>query len=270
MKVYIFFALFLSSLFGLADSNNFFANAFQDKDGCFLLVEMKSKKVMDQFNLKRCENRFPPMSTFKIPLVAMGFDSGYFKNIDQNIVWDGKERGRKAVNRNQTPKTFIAHSVIWVSRKIIGFLGKEFVQKYVNDMEYGNKTISGDFNNFWLSKGSIKVSAKEQVEFLSRLWLEKLPISKEAVALTKQATLDRDINGLKVHGKTGTGCIDKGCMSTPGRQLGWYVGVIESKSKKYAFALNFSDKKPARGYGGPKAKKIVHRYIERFSSDFKD
>ena len=267
MKFFIFFIFSLSSIDVSADSELFFDNEFKDRNGCFLLVEIESKEVIDQFNMKRCERRFPPMSTFKVPFVAMGFDSGYFKSIDQKIPWDGKDRGRKVVNKNQTPKTFIDYSVIWVSRKIIGFLGQGSVQDYVNKMEYGNKTVAGEFNNFWLSKGSIKVSAKEQIQFLSRLWLGRLPLSKIAVELTKGSTFDREINGLKVHGKTGTGCIDEGCMNKPGRQLGWYVGVVESKNKKYAFALNFSDKKPIHGYGGPKAKKIVHRYFDRFSSN---
>ena len=266
MKMLICFLLTLISFAASADSKTFFVDEFKDRNGCFLLVEIESKRIRDQFNIKRCKKRFPPMSTFKIPFVAMGFDSGYFKSVDQKIVWDGQDRGRKAVNKNQTPKTFLANSVIWVSRKIIGVLGKKSVQKYVNQMDYGNKMIAGDFDSFWLSKGSIKVSAKEQTQFLSRLWLDSFPLSKTAVALTKEATFDRAINGLRVHGKTGTGCIDEWCMNAPGRQLGWYVGVIESKNKTYAFALNFSDKQPVRGYGGPKAKKIVYRYLEKFGS----
>lgn len=264
MKLILFLSITLLSFSAFSNSAEFFEHEFKDRDGCFILVEIKSGKTIDQFNMKRCQHRFPPMSTFKIPFVAMGFDSGYFKTVDQKIIWDGKDRGRKASNRNQTPKSFIANSIIWVSRKIINFLGKQSVQNYIDKIDYGNKLVTGDFNNFWLSKGSIKVSAIEQIQFLSKLWLEKLPFSKTAIDLTKQATFDRQIGTLKIFGKTGTGCIDDWCMTSAGRQLGWYVGVAEAGDKSYAFALNFSDKKPVRGYGGPKAKKIVHRYFEKF------
>ena len=70
---------------------------------------------------------------------------------------------------------------------------------------------------------------------------------------------------LKLYGKTGTGCIDEGCMSNSGRQLGWFVGIVEKNKKSYAFALNYSDLKKTKGYAGPKAKKIVYRYFEKFN-----
>ena len=46
-----------------------------------------------------------------------------------------------------------------------------------------------------------------------------------------------------------------------GRQLGWYVGIAERGNKAYAFALNFSDNKPVRGYAGPRAKRMAMRYF---------
>lgn len=253
--------LFLFPSFLLASSEEFFKKEFKDKDGCFLLVNVDDLSVVDQYNKKRCERRFPPMSTFKIPFIVMAFESGYFKSADQKIAWDGVKRRRKSVNRDQTPKSFISNSVIWVSRKIIHHLGKERVQNYVNVFDFGNKKLSGDFDIFWLSQGSIKVSAQEQVKFLARLWTNKVDIKKETVKLTREATFDRIINGQKIYGKTGTGCIDEGCINTPGRQLGWYVGIREHKGKSYAFALNFSDLKKRTGYGGWDAKQIVHRYF---------
>ena len=80
------------------------------------------------------------------------------------------------------------------------------------------------------------------------------------------ATFDSEIKGLKIYGKTGTGCIDEGCMDKPGRQLGWFVGIAENNKITYAFALNFSDLKKVMGYGGPKARKIIHRYFESFNN----
>jgi len=49
MKFFIFFVFFLSSIFASADSMQFFVDEFKDRDGCFLLVEMNSKKVTVDF-----------------------------------------------------------------------------------------------------------------------------------------------------------------------------------------------------------------------------
>jgi len=62
-------------------------------------------------------------------------------------------------------------------------------------------------------------------------------------------------------------CIDDGCETSPGRQLGWYVGIAEGNRSTYVFALNYADKKPVTGYNGPKAEKIVHRYFEKYSQE---
>lgn len=253
--------LFLGS--ASADPNDFFKKEFQNRDGCFVLVDVTSGKVLYEYNSKRCKKRFPPMSTFKIPLAMMAYDSRYFKTVDQSIQWDGKIRGRKTLNQDQTPKSFIDNSVIWVSRLIVNFLGKEKVQDYVRRYGYGNQLVSGNLNSFWLSEGSIKVSAIEQTQFLSRFWLKQLPLDQQARKLTSETIFSKKINQVMIYGKTGTGCIDKGCENKPGRQLGWYVGLAKEKDRVYSFALNFSDNQPVRGYGGPKARKIVQRFFEK-------
>lgn len=264
MKLYIFTLILFLVTPALSSSRNFFQKKFSNVDGCFILVDTKTNKIIDEFNPKRCLQRYAPMSTFKIPLVAMAFESNYFKDIKQKIKWDGKQRGRKAVNQNQNPKTFIKYSVVWVSRLIVNFLGKKAAEKYVNQFSYGNKLVAGDLNSFWLTKGSIKISPYEQVQFLSKLWQGKLPLSKQTINQVKEVTFDRTINKFKIFGKTGTGCIDGGCENSPGRQLGWFVGIVENSKSTYAFALNFSDKKPRTGYAGPTGRKIVHRYLEKY------
>lgn len=262
------FLIFASLWFGFASpvistTQSFFKNEFKNAEGCFVAIDIDSGKTIDSYNPARCQKRYAPMSTFKVPLLVMAFESGYFKTADQEIKWDGKDRGRKSVNRNQTPKTFISRSVIWVSHLIINYLGKPAVSEYLRTFDYGNKLVSGDFQSFWLTAGSVKISAKEQVQFLSRLWRKELSLKATTYSLAKEATINRNVGGWNVYGKTGTGCIDKGCMNKPGRQLGWFVGVMEMKNKTVAFALNFSDKIPQKGYGGLRARKIFYRYLKQ-------
>ncbi len=242
-------------------NQNFFEEEFVEKTGCFILIDLKKNESFEEFNPKRCRTRLAPMSTFKIPLTIMAFDSGYLTSPAQVIEWDGKGRGRESVNRDQTARTFLKSSVIWVSRLIVKFLGKKRLQRYVDSFDYGNKQVTGNLGSFWLSRGSVKISGYEQVEFLSRFWQGELLAKREAVALTKSSLPTQRIGKWSITGKTGTGCVDEGCMKKPGRQLGWFVGVAESHEKVYAFALNFTDRVPQKGFGGPRARKIVHRYF---------
>lgn len=53
-------------------------------------------------------------------------------------------------------------------------------------------------------------------------------------------------------------------MHVPGRQLGWFIGIYEQADEVLAFALNYSDKEPAQGYAGPKAKEIMLDFFEIF------
>ena len=245
-------------------SIKFLEDNFKGKDACFYMVDLDTGKTIVEFNNKRCKIRLPPCSTFKIPIAVMAFDSNFFKTEDQVIKWDGKSRWMKSHNQHQTPRSFMERSVIWVSRLVVNHLGKKKVQNYVNNFEYGNKLVSGDLNSFWLSDGSVKISAVEQVDFLTRLWTQKIKLSTSDLKLVKKLMLVKATKDKTVYGKTGTGCIDKNCISNGGRQLGWFAGVLEHKTKKYAFAANYSDLSPSKGYAGPNIKKMIDVFFKEF------
>src|SRR5689334_7997960 len=88
-----------------------FPKFFQVKDGCFLLYDLKSGKVVQRFNEKRCEERFAPCSTFKVPLSLMAFDQGILTNEKTTYKWDGVDRGRPDVNRDTSAADWIKYSV---------------------------------------------------------------------------------------------------------------------------------------------------------------
>lgn len=231
------------------------------KEACFLMVNIDSGEIVQKLGADLCTKRHAPYSTFKVPLVAMAIDSGYFRTLDQHLKWDGEKHGLVRHNQDQTPLTFIEYSVIWVSRLIVGHLGRKKVQEYVNAFQYGNKSVKEDLDNFWLSSGSVKISPAEQVTFFSNLWKQKFSLSEDTLGKVKRAVLVEASKTQSVYGKTGTGCLDPGCMSKPGRQIGWFAGVLEHKEERYAFALNSVDLKPASGYAGPKAKEITREFF---------
>ena len=240
-----------------------FEEIFGERDACYLMTDPQGK-VIDSYNERLCSVRRPPCSTYKIPLVAMAFDSGFFKTMSTSIPWDGKKRSRSSLNQDQTPKSFIDNSVIWISQRITKSLGAAEVQLYAQDFSYGNRDSSGDLSNFWLSAGSIRISAKEQIDFLRRLWQGKTELSQSSLDLTKKSIAARlSRQDEMIYGKTGTCCIDRDCMRRPGREFGWFVGVREKKSKTQFFAINFAEKRHFKGYAGPQAKAMAQRLFKK-------
>lgn len=261
-KLILLFLMILSSSSAFSSVDQFFAGQMKNKKGCFIFTNVRQGKPLFQYGSERCQKRLPPMSTFKIVLSAMAYQDGYFNSPDQVIPWDGVMRSRKSLNKDQTPKSFIKNSALWVSRKMVGHFGKEKFRAYLEKYRFGNSKLTGDINSAWLSAGSIKISAVEQIDFLRRLWTGQLPISGDQFGKLKSTIFYKSIEGFNIYGKTGTGCIDPGCENGPGRQLGWFVGIMEGKDDTFVFALNFSDEQPRTGYAGPRARRMAVEFFE--------
>jgi beta-lactamase class D/beta-lactamase class D OXA-1 len=245
----------------------FFEEEFRHREGCFVIKDMRSHALLELYGEERCRKRIAPQSTFKIPLVALAFKNKIFRTLDDRIVWDGTDHGSSSWNRDQTPVTYLKNSVIWVSRLIAARLGKETVERYLSDFHYGNEDASGYLGDFWLTNGTLKISAFEQIRFLAHLWSPSFDGKVSAAALARQALFRQEVGGYKVFGKTGSGCLSGSCEGPDARHYGWFVGVLEQGDCLYTFALNFEEKLATTGWAGPKAEQIVSRYVKRFGKD---
>lgn len=253
--------LILFSIFIFYFSNSYaavdFKKVFKDQDGCFVISDLKTKKVISEHNTIRCNQRFSPYSTFKIAASLMAFDKKIFKDEDQVIKWDGVKRDRAEINQDQTPLTFMSNSVKWVTEWIMPQVGNDSIKKYLENFDYGNKDFSGGLKDAWVSS-SLKISAIEQMSFLSQLWNNKLGVTQRASDLTKKVMFVNNLGKAELYGKTGTGCIKgNACMSRPDKMIGWFVGVLKTDSNVYVFAANASDLKPQGPPGGPRIRNKV-------------
>jgi beta-lactamase class D len=206
-------------------------------------IAKKDNKVI--IEIGNCKKRHSPVSTFKIALALMGFDSGILKNKDAPQ-WSFKEDYEKNFPswysrkkgleyhwcQDHTPATFIKHSVLWFSHQITQRLGTRAFQGYVMRLNYGNKDVTGapgkndGLFNSWL-RTSLKISPLEQVEFLEKLVSKQLDVSDKAQEKTIEI-MDRkeEWDGWKLYGKTGGG---KGPQ-------GWFIGWVEKDGQRIVFA----------------------------------
>lgn len=236
LMVFVLFCLFFTPAF--AKTNNV-ANYFQNKSGCFILYDVFKEKVIEKYNPKRCATRIAADSTFKIALSLMAFDQNLISS-KTVFKWDGQEKGLPQWDHNQTPKTWLTYSAVWVSQELTPQLGLIKIKKYLDDFKYGNQDFSGTpgkddgLTQAWLSN-SLKISGNEQFAFLKRFMDRDLKVSKKSIELTSHNMfLQKLANGWLLYGKTGSGR-DASDMTE-----GWFVGFIEKEKQKYIFVTNFT------------------------------
>ena len=209
---------------------------YDGTDGCFLIYDATSNTEIAQFNKTKCSVQMAPDSTFKVALSLMAFDAGII-NQETIFTWDKNPKGMEIWNKNQTPKTWMQFSVVWVSQEITPKLGLNTIKKYLKDFDYGNQDFSGEneknngLTKAWLET-SLKISPEEQIKFLSKIINYNLPIKKSAIENTIENMYIQELdNNSKLYGKTGAGFTANRTL-----QNGWFEGFVLTKSgHKYIF-----------------------------------
>jgi beta-lactamase class D len=243
----LFFILFLLGCSGSGARTNSAATAaptpdlspfFKDTVGCIVVYDLKENRYT-RYNEARCRERFNPKSTFKIPNSLIGLETGVLKDADFLIPWDKQKYPpdnwdtEPFVNwkRDHTLRTAFKHSVLWYYREIALRAGPERMKHFVSAFDYGNKDTSGAVDRFWLNN-TLLISADEQVEFLKKLYADKLPVSKGNAEIVKEITVQERNPAYTLRAKTGGGARAEGVA------IGWYVGYVETKGNVYFFAFN--------------------------------
>lgn len=237
-------------------------------DSCFIAKE--NGKVLQSEGDP--EKRYAPMSTFKIPLSLIGFDSGILVD-EMHPVWPFKEGyvdWREVWKQDQTPKSWMKESCVWYSQVLTKKLGMKKFQEYVTKFDYGNKDLTGDkgsnngLTNAWLSS-SLQISSAEQVAFLQKMLAGKLPVKPHAVAMTKNIIFVEELkNGWKFYGKTGMGSLlNADGTKNPDLYHGWFIGWIEKGDRRIIFSNHIEDDKKEEIGASQRAKLDAKEKMEK-------
>jgi beta-lactamase class D len=215
---------------------------FQNTEGAFVLYDLKNDRYL-RYNERRCRERFNPFSTFKIPNSLIGLETGVIKDAEFVIRWDSKKYPAKnnirpEWNHDQTLRSAIKYSAVWYYRELAKGVGEPRMKEWVTKLGYGNQDTSGGIDQFWL-RSSLRISADEQIEFLKKLYQEQLPVSKRSLEILKDILTLEKTAEYKLSAKTGTGPLDEG------KNIGWFVGYLETKGNVYFFAINLDEKNGA-------------------------
>lgn len=207
--------------------------------------------VWSASNPDRAQQRYSPASTFKIPHSLFALDAGVLQDEFQRLPWDGVERSVPVWNADQTLRSAMRNSTVWVYEGFARQLGAQRERAYLQKIAYGNAAVSGA-QPFWV-EGDLAISAYEQIVFLRRLYRHDLPFALAQQRLVTDVMLQEAGRDWIVRGKTGWS-----------GQIGWWVGWVEWPSGPVFFALNIDT--PKREADLPQRQALVQSVLRRIDA----
>lgn len=201
-------------------------------NGSIIIYNLKEDSFY-QHNSSRNNTAFLPASTYKIPNSLIALETGVIKDDVDVLTWDGIERGFdgspiKGWNQDLNIRLAFEYSAVWFYQVLARRIGHQKMQDFVNQIQYGNQNIGGeeDIDKFWLS-GELRITPREQIEFLHRLYDNDLPFAQRTMDLVKEIAIAEQTPNYILRGKTGLA-----------QGIGWYVGYLEQSDNVYFFATN--------------------------------
>ncbi|WP_428419221.1 penicillin-binding transpeptidase domain-containing protein [Parachlamydia sp.] len=243
-RLIIYFLLFFPSM-----------NVFSTEEN-FLLINGTTSKIVHELG-PHIHERVTPCSTFKIVLSLMGYDAGILKD-EKTPIWffqEGYDDFLTSWKEPQSPHSWMKSSCVWYSRVLATKLEIENIHHYLAMLEYGNQDMSGGLTKAWISS-SLKISPKEQVDFIQKMVQEKLSISNSAMQMTKVLLFVSELpEGWKLFGKTGWGSIIE--QNQKISEVGWFIGWAEKDQIFFPFAYSIRDEKINLAQRIPRVKQLL-------------
>ena len=172
-----------------------------------------------------------PASTFKIPNSIIALETGVVKSDSVVFKWNGEKRSQKTWEQDLTFKKAFQVSCVPCYQEIARKIGLKRMKAYLKKLDYNTMVFNENtLDNFWL-EGESKISQIQQIDFLKKLYLSELPISKATAEIMKDIMEIEKTDQYILRGKTGWGFNNK-------TDNGWIVGYIEKDKKVYFFATN--------------------------------
>ena len=197
--------------------------------GVFVLLD-PARNTLIVSDPEMAEQRFLPASTFKIPNTLIALELGVADGPEFALPWDGVERWASDWNRDHDLRSAFRFSVVWFYQELARRIGEQRMGEWVVAAKYGNMDIAGGVDSFWLN-GDLRISPREQVEFLQRVHEGQSPFSPATVELfLDEIMIEEQHEGVTLRAKTGWGSASdfpEGARPDFDGNVGWYVGSVE-------------------------------------------
>jgi beta-lactamase class D len=210
-------------------------------DGSILIYDSTRERIY-QHNSQRNATAFLPASTFKILNSLISLETGVIPNELSILTWDGIQRSLPEWNRDLNLREAIKASAVWFYQVLARRVGFDRMHQLIVRADYGNRQIGTKeyIDKFWL-EGDLRITPEQQIQFLRRLYQNKLPFSARSLSTVKDILILEQTPEYKLSGKTGwVGYQTQ--KNIP--QIGWFVGYLEKSQDVYFFATNIDIRDP--------------------------
>lgn len=206
-----------------------FASVFKSAgvEGTCILYDLERDTYLGH-RADRWDSMYIPASTFKIPNSLIALETRVIADEHTVIPWDSVTRSRGPWNQDHTMASAFKASVVWFYQELARRIGAGRMQRYLDTLDYGNRTMGGAIDMFWLD-GGLRISPRQQIAFLVRLHKGELPLSAGAIASVREIMVQEKTARYTLRAKTGWSD-----SSVPG--VGWYVGYVEGRGSTVFFA----------------------------------
>lgn len=230
-----------------ADWGPFFDKA--DARGTLVIVDERTSPPRKRvYNRARAAQRYAPASTYKIAHTLFALDAKLVTDEFQVFRWDGVPHAFAGHNQDQTLRSAMRYSTLWVYQGFARQLGERRARDYLRQIAYGNADPTTSHGDYWVD-GNLRISAFEQVAFLRQLYRNALPFQGAHQRLVKDVMIREATPTWILRAKTGW----------EGR-YGWWVGWVETDDGAVFFALNIDT--PQRLDDLPKREQIGRAVLQ--------
>lgn len=205
--------------------------------GGIYIFDLKQNKYTI-YDRKRMDRGFVPASTSKIIHSLIFLDSGAVRDENETLKWDGTLRSVEAWNQDHNLRSALKVSAVWFYVEVSKRLGQEKMQKYYDAALYGNRSTNGFGVDYW-NKGDLRITPREQLEFLVKFYQNRLPFSPQVITTVKEILIEEKTANYTLRAKTGW-------SDAYSPQVGWWVGYVErGAGEVYFFATEIDISKDA-------------------------
>lgn len=219
------------------------SDAFNGLNGTAVIYDASDRQY-SIYNRDLAMTRSSPCSTFKIISSLIALENGIIEPEDSTRTWSGEVFWNEDWNRDIDFREAFRTSCVWYYRQVIDDIGPEMMQEELDKLQYGNCDISDwegrlNTNNdnraltgFWI-ESSLKISPKEQVEVMERIFESDSEYSEETQNELKQVMLvpEQGSGDISIYGKTGMGKADGIVVDA------WFTGFAESTAGNIYFCV---------------------------------
>jgi beta-lactamase class D len=210
-------------------------------DGAVLVYDSRQQSWLAA-HAQLIDQPFIPASTFKIFSALVALETGVIAGTDSIIPWDGNTRERQEINRDLDLHSAFRLSAVPHFQALVRAIGEQRMQHFIDMTGYGNRDISGGADTFWLT-GALRISPRQQIDFLTRLHAGTLPFSVAAMDAVKAMMVNETTPDYTLRAKTGWATLPADS------NVGWWVGWVEKGEDVIFFASLLQATAPDDSFG---------------------